>query len=150
MVDKGKGAGMDALDYEILKLLKKDGRMSHEKIAQTVNLSRPAIRARIIAMENAGIIEGYSTRVNYDALGFNIQVFIYIKIQSPCYERIIKEIYELVPNQLIIEEHFRISGEWCLLLRVMCHTQEDITKFVDKIFRIESVVSTNTVFIFKS
>lgn len=141
---------MDALDYEILKLLKEDGRISHEKIAQTVSLSRPAVRARIIAMEKEGIIEGYSTCVNYDALGYNIQVFVYIKVKSSDYERLIKEIYNASPEHLMIEEHFRISGEWCIMLRVMCHSQEDITTFVDRIYRIENVVATNTVFIFKS
>ncbi|MBF4694947.1 Lrp/AsnC family transcriptional regulator [Fusibacter ferrireducens] len=141
---------MDALDYEILKRLKADGRITHEKIAQEVKLSRPAVRSRILAMEKKGIIEGYATRINYDALGFNIRVFVYIKVSSRCYEDIIKEIYEAVPQQLIIEEHFRISGEWCLLLRVMCHSQEDITHFVDDVLKIESVISTNTVFIFRS
>ncbi len=141
---------MDSLDFDILKCLKEDGRMSHERIAQSVKLSRPAVRARIMAMEKSGVIEGYTTKVNYDALGFNIQVFVYIKVASMCYEKVMKDIYESVPNQLIIEDHYRISGEWCLLLRVMCHTQEDITKFVDRVLQIESVISTNTVFIFKS
>lgn len=141
---------MDGIDYKILKLLADDGRVSHEKIAQEVNLSRPAVRSRIIAMENAGIIEGYTTKINYDALGFNIQVFIYIKVSKMSYDKVIDAIYKAVPEQLMIEDHFRISGEWCLLLRVMCHSQENITKFVDTVLGIESVIATNTVFIFKS
>lgn len=141
---------MDALDYQILKLLKEDGRSSHEKIAQTVKLSRPAVRARIIAMERGGIISGYSTRVNYDALGYNIQVFVYVKIMNMRYEEAIEAIYAAASDQVIIDEHFRVSGEWCILLRVMCHLQEDITRFVDKILRIEGVATTNTVLIFKS
>lgn len=141
---------MDAIDYKILKLLADDGRTSHEKIAQEVNLSRPAVRSRIIAMENSGIIEGYTTKINYDALGFNIQVFVYIKVSKMSYDKVIDSIYKAIPEQLMIEDHFRISGEWCLLLRVMCHSQEDITKFVDEVLRIESLIATNTVFIFKS
>ncbi|TCO77924.1 Lrp/AsnC family transcriptional regulator [Marinisporobacter balticus] len=141
---------MDSIDYNILKLLKNDGRISHEKIAQVVKLSRPAVRSRIVAMEQAGIIEGYSTLVNYDAFGFNIRVFVYVKVMNMSYKNVIRAIYDAVPNQLMIEEYFRISGEWCILLHVMCHSQENITTFVDEILRIESVVATNTVFIFKS
>jgi len=141
---------MDSIDYNILKILKDDGRISHEKIAREVKLSRPAVRSRIVAMEQAGIIEGYSTLVNYDELGFSIQVFVYVKVMSMSYKNVIRAIYDAVPNQLMIEKHFRIAGEWCLLLHVMCHSQEDITTFVDEILRIESVVATNTVFIFKS
>lgn len=141
---------MDTMDYNILKLLREDGRISHEKIAQIVKLSRPAIRARIVTMEQAGIISGYSTRINYDALGYNIQVFVYIKVMNMQYDKMIQAIYDAIPSQLMIKEHFRISGEWCILLRVMCHSQEELTEFVDSILKIENVVSTNTVLIFKS
>ncbi|SMP45672.1 Lrp/AsnC family transcriptional regulator [Anoxynatronum buryatiense] len=141
---------MDSIDYEILKYLKKNGRMTHEKIAQAVNLSRPAVRNRVIAMEDAGVIEGYSTRINYDVLGFNIQVLVYVKVMSISYEEVMKQIHARVPDRLIIEDQFRLSGEWCILLRVMCHYQEDITLFVDRVIQIENVVATNTVLIFKS
>ncbi|MBN2898513.1 MAG: Lrp/AsnC family transcriptional regulator [Clostridia bacterium] len=141
---------MDSLDYEILKILKDNGRMSHEQIAKEVNMSRPAVRARIMSMEEQGIIEGYSTKINYDLLGFNIQVFVYIKVRESTYAKTMAAIHAVVPEQLIIEDCFRISGEWCLLLRVMCHSQHDITEFVDGVLRVDNVMSTNTVFIFKS
>lgn len=141
---------MDALDYQLLKILKQNGRMTHEQMAKEVNMSRPAVRARIIAMENQGIIEGYSTKINYDLLGFNIQVFVYIKVREARYLETMDLIHKVAPEQLMIEESFRISGEWCLLLRVMCHSQQDITEFVDAVLHIDNVISTNTVFIFKS
>lgn len=141
---------MDALDYQLLKILKQNGRMTHEQIAQNVNMSRPAVRARIIAMEEQGIIEGYATKINYDLLGFNIQVFVYIKVREARYLETMDLIHKVAPEQLMIEESFRISGEWCLLLRVMCHSQQDITEFVDAVLHIDNVISTNTVFIFKS
>ena len=139
---------IDKLDYDILKLLKMDGRQSHEKIAQQVKLSRPAVRARIVAMEKSGIIDSYTTKVNYEALGFKIQVFIYIKVVNTSCLKTIEELYKIVPEHIMIEEHFRISGEWCLLLRVMCRSQSDITHFLDAILNLESVASTNTVLIF--
>ncbi len=141
---------MDKLDYEILKILKNNGRISHESIAKQVQLSRPAVRARIVSMEASGIINGYSTKVNYDAMGFNIQVFVYIKVGKMSYNLVMDQINASIPERLIVEDSYRISGEWCILLRVMCHSQEDITQFVDGILMIDSVVATNTVFIFKS
>lgn len=139
---------IDKIDFEILKNLKEDGRLSHEKIAQEVKLSRPAVRARIVAMEKSGVIDSYTTKINYEAIGFNIQVFIYIKVVNTSCLKTIEELYKIVPDNLMIEEHFRISGEWCLLLRVMCRAQSDITHFLDDILNLESVASTNTVLIF--
>jgi len=139
---------LDTLDFDILKLLKKDGRMSHEKIAQAVKLSRPAVRARIVNMEKSGVIDSYTTKINYEAIGFNIEVFIYIKVVNTSCLKTIEAIYKIAPDNLMIEEHFRISGEWCLLLRVMCRSQSDITHFLDDVLNLESVASTNTVLIF--
>lgn len=141
---------MDNIDYKILKILKDNGRMSHEDIAKQVNLSRPAVRARIVAMENKGIITGYATCIDYDALGLNIQVFVYIKVSKMDYDAIKTSIVNLASDKVVIDALYRISGEWCLLLKVMCHSQNDITEFVDDILRIDCVVATNTVFIFKS
>ncbi|WP_430885290.1 Lrp/AsnC family transcriptional regulator [Fusibacter sp. JL216-2] len=141
---------MDSTDYKILKILKENGRMSHEEIAKQVNLSRPAVRARIVALEAKGIILGYSTCIDYDALGYNIQVFVYIKVSKMNYDEIKAGIIDVASEKVVIDELYRISGEWCLLLKVMCHSQNDITEFVDEILRIDCVVATNTVFIFKS
>ncbi len=141
---------MDSIDYQILKLLKNDGRMSHESIAKQVNLSRPAVRSRIISLERSGVISGYSTLIDYDALGFNIQVFVYIKVSKMNYSKILDDISSACPEKVLIDEHYRISGEWCLLIKVMCHSQKDITEFVDQISTIDCVIATNTVFIFKS
>jgi Lrp/AsnC family leucine-responsive transcriptional regulator len=141
---------VDAIDYQILKLLKNDGRMSHESIAKQVNLSRPAVRSRIITLERSGIISSYSTLIDYDALGFNIQVFLYIKVSKMNYATILEDIHKVCPEKVLVDDQYRISGEWCLLLKVMCHSQKDITEFVDEILKIDCVIATNTVFIFKS
>lgn len=141
---------MDNIDYKILKILKDNGRISHEDIAKQVNLSRPAVRARIVGLENKGVITGYATCIDYDALGLNIQVFVYIKVSNMDYDAIKTSIVDLASDKVVIDALYRISGEWCLLLKVMCHSQNDITEFVDDILRIDCVVATNTVFIFKS
>jgi len=141
---------MDTIDYKILNILKDNGRISHEEIARRVNLSRPAVRARVVSLEKKGIISGYSTCIDYDALGFSIQVFVYIKVSNMNYDEIKSNIVNLASEKVVIDDLYRISGEWCLLLKVMCHSQNDITEFVDQILRIDCVVATNTVFIFKS
>lgn len=50
---------MDALNQQILDILKKDGRASYSDIGAQTGLSRVAVKNRIRSMENTGIIKGY-------------------------------------------------------------------------------------------
>lgn len=50
---------LDSLDNQILSILEQDGRASYSNIGTQVGLSRVAVKNRVRAMENAGIIQGY-------------------------------------------------------------------------------------------
>ena len=52
-------AELDRKDREILDLLLTDGRMSYSDIGEAVGLSRTAVKNRIAALEDNGVIKGY-------------------------------------------------------------------------------------------
>ena len=56
--------GLDAIDYQILTLLYKDARITFSEIGQEVGLSRVAVKNRITAMEQCGIILGYKAVID--------------------------------------------------------------------------------------
>lgn len=56
--------GIDGIDNEIVNLLLQDGRMSYSEIAEKVGLTRTAVKNRISALEEKGIIEGYRAVIN--------------------------------------------------------------------------------------
>ena len=56
--------GLDEKDNEIVNLLLKDGQMSYSDIGEVVGLSRTAVKNRITALENSGIIGGYRAVIN--------------------------------------------------------------------------------------
>ena len=76
---------LDQIDLTIIDLLKENGRMFHEAIAKNVNLSRPAVRARILNLEDEGIFTGYAAEIDYSKLGYPIQVLIYLKLNDRIY-----------------------------------------------------------------
>lgn len=51
-------AGLDAFDRAILRLIQKDNKTPHRKIAEAVHLSAAAVQRRIVAMEESGVIIG--------------------------------------------------------------------------------------------
>ena len=71
---------MDSVDKTIVDLLKKNSRIKVKEIAQIVNMSAPAISQRIIKLEESGVIDVFTIKINYNALGMSIHQFIHVKM----------------------------------------------------------------------
>ena len=56
--------GLDQLDQKIVELLIRNARMSYSDIGQEIGISRVAVKSRIQALEQKGIIEEYTTIIN--------------------------------------------------------------------------------------
>jgi Lrp/AsnC family leucine-responsive transcriptional regulator len=63
------------VDLQILALLQEDGRRSVADIARQVSLSATAVQRRITRLEEAGVITGYSARVDYAQLGWDLEAY---------------------------------------------------------------------------
>ena len=56
--------GLDEIDNQIINLLIEDARLTYSEIGERVGLSRVAVKNRIVALEEQGIIKGYHADVN--------------------------------------------------------------------------------------
>ena len=56
--------GLDEIDNQIINLLIEDARLTYSEIGERVGLSRVAVKNRIAALEEQGIIKGYHADVN--------------------------------------------------------------------------------------
>ena len=57
-------SGLDEKDNMIIKMLVDDARLNYSDIAEEVGLSRVAVKNRIKAIENEGIIKGYHAEID--------------------------------------------------------------------------------------
>ena len=71
---------LDHIDEQIIKLLHENARIPLKTIASQVFLSSPAVSARIERLEQAGIITGYTAKVNPAELGYHIKAFINLEV----------------------------------------------------------------------
>jgi len=67
---------IDSIDAKILEALQRDGRASHSAIAEQVGLSQPSVHERIKKLEQRGVIRGYTTIVDPEALDLGVLAFI--------------------------------------------------------------------------
>jgi len=63
---------LDEKDKLILKLLTQNARISYKQMARSLGMSDVAVRKRVLRLEEAGIISGYTAIVDPRALGYSV------------------------------------------------------------------------------
>ncbi|MDI5964731.1 Lrp/AsnC family transcriptional regulator [Streptomyces sp. SL13] len=67
---------LDRLDESIVHALASDARRSYADIGTAVGLSAPAVKRRVDRLLAAGVITGFTVRVDQAALGWETEAFV--------------------------------------------------------------------------
>ncbi|SCZ79628.1 Lrp/AsnC family transcriptional regulator [Acidaminobacter hydrogenoformans] len=138
---------MDNLDLKILELLEHNGRLTHEEIGKRLNLSRPAIHQRISKLEASGIIKGYSAEIDWGAAGQGIRAFVFMNVKTTDFNDIMQRVMSIQVKGLKIEKCYRITGQWCMMLRIRASVTDQMTQLHDALLKIEGMLETFTMLI---
>lgn len=107
---------LDRTDRLILDILQREGRIAMTELAERVHLSATPCAERVRRMERDGVITGYFARINPQALGRSLLVFLEIKLSAKSgdvFDRV-KEELRYVPE--VMECHL-VSGEFDYLVK---------------------------------
>lgn len=108
---------MDKLDHKILSGLQGDARISMADLAQTIGLSTSACHRRVKLLEEAGLIAGYHARLEREALGLHLELFVTVSLTSQASEALaaFEAAVQKVPE--ILECHL-LAGRADYLMRL--------------------------------
>jgi DNA-binding Lrp family transcriptional regulator len=120
---------MDDLDRTILQLLQADGRISNADLARQVNLSPPAVHARVRRLEEAGLIRGYVALLGWEALGYDMLCFIHISLKQHTPQTVADFRAAMQDLPEVLECH-HVTGESDYLLKVVIRNRQDLERFV--------------------
>jgi Lrp/AsnC family leucine-responsive transcriptional regulator len=71
---------LDAIDLRILRELDRDARISWRELGEAVHLSPTSAADRVRRLERDGVIDGYTVRVDPEALGLTVQAVVDVKL----------------------------------------------------------------------
>nr|WP_040450795.1 Lrp/AsnC family transcriptional regulator [Roseibium alexandrii] len=77
----GSGA-LDAFDIQILRELRKDGRISIQDLSERIGLSATPVARRLRQLEDQGIITGYCALIDEMKLGYEVSVFVSVQLDK--------------------------------------------------------------------
>ncbi|GAB6860836.1 HTH-type transcriptional regulator Lrp [Haloplanus litoreus] len=70
------------LDAKLINALLGDGRASLRSLAEELDVSVTTVSNHLRDLEDEGVIEGYTPRVNYDALGYDVTAVLQLKVEG--------------------------------------------------------------------
>jgi Lrp/AsnC family transcriptional regulator, leucine-responsive regulatory protein len=141
---------MDALDRKILKVLQHDARASLQQIGQQVGLSTSPCWERIRKLEQSGVIEGYTLRLNAQALGLSDTVLVQVTLDSHSDNTLEKfgETLAAIPEVI---EAYLVSGEYDYLLRVAVKDTRDYERLLrERLYKIKGIRQSKSSFVLRT
>ena len=120
---------LDEIDVLILQELQKESRLSIRELSRRVNLSPPSVTERVRRLEDNGIIEGYTIKINKKKLGLCIDCIDKVTMWNGQYEKFKIFIKEYKQSEWC----YRIVGDGCFLVKLSVKSLNDIEEFINDI-----------------
>jgi len=120
---------IDAIDKRIIQLLQQDGKMKIKEVAHALKMTTTPIFDRIKRLEKEGFIEGYSTIVNKEKLGFNLVAFCAVSLESH-HKEYLNQFVKDVENIIEVAECYHIAGMFDYLLKIYVKDMVDYQYFI--------------------
>jgi DNA-binding Lrp family transcriptional regulator len=122
---------LDATDWRILKELMADGSITNVALARRVGLSAPPCLRRVRALEEAGLVTGYTALVDDRALGFELTAFALVGLHSQA-EADLRAFENRVLSWPLVREAYMLAGEADYILKCVA---PDLGSFQDFILK---------------
>ena len=116
--------GLDELDRKIVKLLIQNARMSYSDIGEQIGISRVAVRSRVQALEQRGIIEEYTTIINPQKISGAISCYFEIETTP---ETLTETAARLKENDTVTQI-YRVTGKSKLHVHAVASSSEEMEK----------------------
>jgi Lrp/AsnC family leucine-responsive transcriptional regulator len=141
---------LDRLDRDILTVLQTDARISLQELSKQVGLSASPCWTRIRRMEEAGVIEGYTVRINAQAVGLAETVIVQVTLDSHSDEALFAFGRALADIPEVLEA-LLVSGDYDYILRIAVSDTRDYERLLrERLYKIPGLRHSKSSFVLRS
>ncbi|PSJ57372.1 Lrp/AsnC family transcriptional regulator [Pseudaminobacter soli (ex Li et al. 2025)] len=134
----------DDFEIKILDILQGDGRKPVSELAQEIGLSTTPCARRFDALQQAGVINGFSAVISRRAVGLMVEVFVQVRLTSHSDESP-EQFITAVQRMDEVSACWTMTGEYDFLLHVMVPSVDDLNYFVmHRLMRLPGVRDVHT------
>jgi DNA-binding Lrp family transcriptional regulator len=122
---------LDATDWRILRELQANGRITNVELAERVGITPPPCLRRVRALEQAGLITGYTAELDAKMAGFDLVAFALVALHSQA-EAELRTFENRLLQWPIVRESYMLAGESDYVLKCIA---PDLPTFQDFVVR---------------
>jgi Lrp/AsnC family leucine-responsive transcriptional regulator len=133
---------VDELDYKVLYVLQRNGRITWSELAKELGLSNPATAERVRRLEEQGLINGYTALIDPFRVGCELTAFVGVTLERPEHRApFLKCIGQLEE----IQECHHVAGDDDYLLKIRCRNTRDLDRIISQEIKgLSGIVRTRT------
>lgn len=135
-----QNAKMDALDQQLLALLRANARLSTATLARKLGVSRGTVGNRITRLEDAGVIVGYTVRFRPDVQTEEIRAWMAIAVEGNQARYVIG----LLLGEPGVSALHDTNGRWDLLAELAAPTLAELARVMERVRLIKGIRATET------
>ncbi|MGK6310451.1 winged helix-turn-helix transcriptional regulator [Variovorax sp. DT-64] len=125
---------LDRIDRKILEILQRQGRIPMTELAQQIGLSTSPCTERVRRMEREGVITGYHARIDPQAVGKTLLVFVEITLSAKSADVFDKVRAELLHVPEVMECHL-VSGGFDYLVKARLRAMSDYRRLLGDLLK---------------
>ncbi len=110
---------MDAIDSKLLDALQIDAHLTSQELSDKLNLSPSQVGRRRQRLENDGLIQSYTARLDPEKLGLTVQAFVQVQMATHVPDQV-RAFTRIVALHAEIVNAWTLTGEADYLLQVYC------------------------------
>jgi Lrp/AsnC family leucine-responsive transcriptional regulator len=136
------------IDRQILTILQGNARTSNAEIARKIGLAPSAVFERIRKLEERGVLQSYSARIDPRAVGLGLVAFTFVRSNDrPGGIQTAEKLAE-IPE--VLEVH-HVAGEDCFLVKVRATDTEALGRLLrERLGKIGTITSTRTTIVLET
>jgi DNA-binding Lrp family transcriptional regulator len=135
---------LDEVDVQIIEILRFRGRATLVEIGERVGLSAPAVKRRIDALQEAGVIVGFAAQIDDAKLGRPLQAFTELRFAG---DTKVAEIAGVARGLSEVQAVFTLAGDPDAVVWLRVSDTRHLTQTIDRLRRSGKVTGTKTLMV---
>lgn len=131
---------LDRTDFELLRLLQKDARMSNKQLAAAVGLAQSTCHERVKRLWTSGVVTGARATVDARRMGFDIAALFMVGIsrhEQPTIDALLDELLDVDE----VQSAYLITGRYDLVFNVIARDMDHLKRLAYEHFTNREVIN---------
>lgn len=128
------------LDAKLINALLGDGRASLRSLAEQLDVSVTTVSNHLRDLEDEGVIEGYTPKVNYEALGYDVTAVIQLKVEGSS----LPDITDRLSDQKQMTSVYEVTGDYDVIAIGKFTDTDGMNNQIKAILTDEEIRESNT------